>query len=330
MNGTQHRHESPMPFEDAALLRAVLADPDGDAPRLAYAAALESSADPADCDRAEFIRTQVELANLAPADPKWPALALRERSLLARHRRAWEKPLRNLLRPPVSSFGRWLGSQLFGTGGTWAFRRGFVENILAPAPKFLAEDVLLLAHAPIRRVVLAHASEHVPTLAADSRLDALKSLHLVADMESDEDLSLMIVGGREAGLTVFEFRFPRLWEDAEDLFDVLRTPASADRPREPELFPAWAFAGPDGRRRLTSLAASPRIDLLKEEPGHEGELLALNEWVYLGDALDEAWAIGKGHQDLEDGDGRCRRLVFLRPGRGESLKLSPYFHAEVG
>ena len=319
-----------MPSDDAALLRAVLADPDEDAPRMAFAAALDSSPDPADRDRAEFIRTQIELANLAPADFKWPALALRERSLLARHRRAWEKPLRDRLRPPFSALGRWLGSYLFGTGGTWAFRRGFVENILAPAPKFLVEDAVLLAHAPIRRVVLAHASEYVPTLAADPRFDALKSLHLVADMETDEDLSLMIIGGREAGMPVFEFRFPRLWEEAEGLFDGLRTPASADRPREPELFPAWAFAGPDGRRRLTSLAASPRIDLLKEEPGHEGELLALNEWVYLGDALDEAWAIGKGHQDLEDGDGRCRRLVFLRPGRGEALKMTPYFHAEVG
>lgn len=323
-----------MPSDDAALLRAVLADPDATGPRIAYALALDPSPRAADRDRAAFIRAQIEL-NLhgtfgARANPDWPAAAVRARELLARHRRAWEKPLRDLLRPPVAAFGRWVGSHLFGTGGTWGFRRGFVENVLAPAPKFLAEDVALLAHAPVRRVVLAHASDHLPALAADPRLDALKSLHLVGDMESDEDLSLMAAGGRAAGLTVFEFRFPRLWEDAEDLFDVLRTPATADRPREPELFPAWAFAGPEARRRLTGLAASPEIDLLKEESAHEGELLALNEWVYLGDALDAAWAVGKGHQDLEDGDGRCRRLVFLRPGHGEALRMSPYFHAEVG
>jgi hypothetical protein len=61
-------------------------------------------------------------------------------------------------------------------------------------------------------------------------------------------------------------------------------------------------------------------------------MLALNEWVYLGDALATAgaWAVAKGHQDLEDEDGRCRRLVLLKNGRGDALRASPHFHREVG
>src|SRR5262249_44666118 len=211
------------------------------------------------------------------------------------------------------------------------FRGGLVEQVLAPAPTFLSEDAAILGRAPVRRVVLAHATEYVGPLAADPRMDELTSLHLVGDMELDEDLSRLAEAARAAGLTVLEFRLPRLWPDAADLFDVLRVPVGQDDGRDPNDFPAWALASPDARRRLATLARSPRVILLAEDPAHEGELLALNEWVYLGDALSEAgaWAVAKGHQDLEDEDGRCRRLVLLRPGRGEELRSSRYCHGVV-
>jgi uncharacterized protein (TIGR02996 family) len=45
-----------------ALLRAVVANPDDDAPRLVYADWLDEHGDP---DRAEFIRIQIELHHLA-------------------------------------------------------------------------------------------------------------------------------------------------------------------------------------------------------------------------------------------------------------------------
>ncbi|HJZ91023.1 MAG TPA: hypothetical protein VKE40_09135 [Gemmataceae bacterium] len=314
------------------MLRAVVTDPDADAPRLANAEHLQASSRTADRARSEFIRLQVDLARLTGNEPQWPGLVWRERELLERYRAAWERPLRDRLRPSLLSPGRWLRSQLFGSGGLWGFRRGFVEHIHAPAPSFLAEDAAILGHAPIRRVVLAHASESVGVLAADPRLDALASLHLVGHMELDEELNVLASGARAAGMTVLEFRLPRLWSNSEGLFHLLRTSPGDDRPRELDAYPTWAAAGPDGRRRLSELCASPRLAPLAKDPAHEGEFLALNEWVYLGDALTAAgaWAVAKGHQDLEDEDGRCRRLVLLRAGRGDELRESPYCHGEVG
>ena len=317
---------------EPALLRAVLADPRADEPRRAYADFLAESSRPADQARGEFIHLQLDLAKQSGESPTWASRYARERELLERYRAAWEKPLRDKVRPSLASPGQWLKSHLFGSGGRWGFRRGFIEHVLAPAQTFLAEDAAILPHAPIRRVVLAHATEHVGPLAADARLDKLASVHLVGDMELDEDLARLASGAKAAGLTVFEFRFPRLWPDAADLFDVLRVPMGEDDGRDPNDFPAWSLADQDSRRRLATLAGSPRVAVLAEHPAHEGELLALNEWVYLGDALKDAgaWAVAKSQQDLEDDDGRCRRLVLLKAGRGEGLKASPHFFGEVG
>jgi uncharacterized protein (TIGR02996 family) len=320
-----------MPAAEPDLMRAVLTNPQADEPRRAYANFLAESSRPSDQARAEFIHLQLDLAKQSGDSPTWAARFGRERELLERYRVAWEKPHRDLFRPSFASPGRWLKSHLFGSGGLWGFRRGFIEHILAPAPTFLAEDVAILDHAPIRRIVLAHATEYVGLLAADPRLDRLTSLHLVGDMELDEDLARLAHAARSVGLTVLEFRLPRLWPDAADLFDVLRVPVGQDDGRDPNDFPAWALASPDARRRLASLAGSPRIGVLAEDPANQGELLSLNEWVYLGDLLTESeiWAVAKSHQDLEDDDGRCRRLVLVRAGKGDALRSSPHFYGEV-
>src|SRR5207244_1721028 len=100
----------------APLLRAVLEAPDADEPRLAYADQLANSSRAVDQFRAEFIRLQIELHHLPDSDPKWPKLIGRERELLEQYRAAWERPLRNLIRPSIASPGRWLRSRLFGNG----------------------------------------------------------------------------------------------------------------------------------------------------------------------------------------------------------------------
>jgi uncharacterized protein (TIGR02996 family) len=58
----------------AALLRAILAAPADDTPRLVYADYLEEHGDPA---RAAFIRTQIALARVPEYDPVWAAARLR-------------------------------------------------------------------------------------------------------------------------------------------------------------------------------------------------------------------------------------------------------------
>lgn len=312
------------------LLRAVLADPNADEPRVDYSIRLAESPHPVDRLHAEFIRVQLELANTPESDSRWAELIGQERELLEVHRGAWEKPLRDLLRPSLASPGRWLRSHLFGSGGLWGFYRGFVEFILAPAPTFLQEDAVILNRSPVRRVVLGHASQLIESLAADSRLQTLTSLHLIGDMEYDEDLVILASCARAAGFIVLEFRLPRLWQDEDAMFQAIRA-QDEHNPRDNEAFPAWRQADARGRKRLHKLATTRTLSVHKHEPAWEGELLAVNEWAFLGREFREAgaWAVAKSHHDLEDSQGRCRRLVLLRPGKGEELRNSQYFTGEI-
>jgi uncharacterized protein (TIGR02996 family) len=92
---------------EAGFLRSIWDDPEDDAPRLVYADWLDDRGEAA---RAEFIRTQVRLARLAPDDPARPGLEQRERQLLTDHADAWLGPLAS---PRLH----------------WQFRRGFVEGL---------------------------------------------------------------------------------------------------------------------------------------------------------------------------------------------------------
>jgi uncharacterized protein (TIGR02996 family) len=126
--------------EGDALYRAILADPDDDTPRLAYADWLcENGED----DRAEFIRVQCELA-------RNPTLALRakEKALWALHGEQWLAPLKAQ------------GQPLYG-GAHGEFRRGFVEVVWMPASDFRARAEELFDRLPVRelRVVRCDATE---------------------------------------------------------------------------------------------------------------------------------------------------------------------------
>src|SRR2546423_15203209 len=72
--------------DEQGLLQAILESPGDDLPRLVYADWLDENGDP---DRAEFIRTQVELARMGKGDERRASLALREQALLDRHQKAW-------------------------------------------------------------------------------------------------------------------------------------------------------------------------------------------------------------------------------------------------
>src|SRR5689334_22533376 len=75
---------------DEAFLKDICTNPDDDAPRLIYADWLDEHGQP---ERAEFIRTQCELARLAENDERRSALAARELELLVAHRAEWSAPL---------------------------------------------------------------------------------------------------------------------------------------------------------------------------------------------------------------------------------------------
>src|SRR5437763_13277856 len=103
---------------EQAFLQEIVEDPDDDAVRLIYADWLEDHGNAA---RAEFIRTQIELAGMKEDDPRREDFAAREADLLAEHEAEWVGPLRE---------------HLMG----WTFLRGFLSHIEIAAEEVLQED----------------------------------------------------------------------------------------------------------------------------------------------------------------------------------------------
>jgi uncharacterized protein (TIGR02996 family) len=148
-----------METEDAALWRAVVADPHDDAPRLVFADWLEEHGQP---PRAEFIRVQCRLAALEEDDPARSSLERRERQLWLRHRADWRAGL-----PPLV--------------GECPFRRGFFHpryHLSAKRLLNLADG--LSAHAPLWHLVLVlRSSESL------SELTGAGCFHRVEGLEVD-------------------------------------------------------------------------------------------------------------------------------------------------
>jgi uncharacterized protein (TIGR02996 family) len=112
----------------AAFLRAIIAAPDDDLPRLVYADFLDEHGDPA---RAEFIRVQCELAKRPDHDPYFRTLEDREHDLLSEHESVW--------RGTEPSWAR-----------EWEWRRGFVDEVAGGNTLFEYECGSWLTRHPIR------------------------------------------------------------------------------------------------------------------------------------------------------------------------------------
>jgi uncharacterized protein (TIGR02996 family) len=95
-----------------AFLQAILDVPDDDTPRLVYADWLDEHGEPA---RAEFIRAQCELAQMAVYNDHRPALQARQQRLLADHGREWLAREWPRATNPVAH--------------PWTFVRGFVAEL---------------------------------------------------------------------------------------------------------------------------------------------------------------------------------------------------------
>jgi uncharacterized protein (TIGR02996 family) len=124
--------------DEDALLAAITAAPDDDAPRLAYADWLDEHGH---ADRAEFIRVQCRIARGA----EWgqhQELLRRETALLGRYRKEWLGPLRKLL--PSS---------------TGTFSRGFVEHVETEAAHYLRAAPELYRLFPLRDVAVRNVTD---------------------------------------------------------------------------------------------------------------------------------------------------------------------------
>src|SRR6476620_2551512 len=126
----------PMPDDDA-FLRAIIANPDDDLPRLVYADWLDEHGEP---ERAEFIRVQCELAGVRGDMARFEKLFTRSEQLLAVHRPRWLGPLADLVEHAT-------------------FLRGFVIQVTLPAAAFLVHADAIWHLAPVQRVKLKDAWE---------------------------------------------------------------------------------------------------------------------------------------------------------------------------
>src|SRR6188768_3919841 len=124
------------------ILSAILAEPDEDVPRLAFADWLDEHGGESERARAEFIRVQVEMAripprNTVPWNRRLVELRAREKFLLTTRRDEWLAPLRRE------------GEPLYGDDVHAEFCRGFVERVWMPAGWFVARAERLLNAAPV-------------------------------------------------------------------------------------------------------------------------------------------------------------------------------------
>ncbi len=149
----------PLHAADRAFVKAIVARPADDGPRLVFADFLDESPDPADQARAELIRLQCALSRLPGEHPRRAELADRVGELLLAHRAAWSEALGGL------------------TNGV-EFRRGMLESVSLDAGTFVDRGDELFRKAPIRRVRLTDAVRHLARVAESPVLGQVRELDL--------------------------------------------------------------------------------------------------------------------------------------------------------
>jgi uncharacterized protein (TIGR02996 family) len=176
-----------------ALLAAILAEPDEDTPRLAFADWLDEVGGEAERVRAEFIRVQIELTRVPVGDPRPVELVSREKRLLTAHRETWLAPFQAE------------GEPLRGGDAHGQFRRGFVEVVWMPAAWFLLRAERLFSLTPARELRITRTT--LPEFAAlvhSPFFGRLNTLDLSDPRLGDE--LVKVLTRRAASLTTLRLR----------------------------------------------------------------------------------------------------------------------------
>jgi uncharacterized protein (TIGR02996 family) len=154
-----------MSREEDALIAAVCADPDDDAPRLVYADWLDDHDQP---ERAELIRVELEIERLPVDDPGRRPLVWRARELLYHHQNDFSARLPRA----VQHF-------------TPFFRRGFVARIYGTATRFIKDGAAIVRSVPVEQADLFNIEGRIADLAATPALAHLRRLRF--DRTEDPD-----------------------------------------------------------------------------------------------------------------------------------------------
>jgi uncharacterized protein (TIGR02996 family) len=157
----------PLPDEQAALLAAVVAEPDDDTPRLVYADWLQENGDE---EQARFIRESIACARLADHEDD-----------------ARERIAKRLDDVAARNGPRWL-AEVGVVGGEPEYDRGMAEGVIyASFDAFRADAPLLFARVPVRDLTLRSMGwcedqeDTLPALAAMPEIARLRALRLSND-----------------------------------------------------------------------------------------------------------------------------------------------------
>ena len=183
-------------MSERKLLKAILAAPDDDAPRLKYADWLAANGQP---ERAGLIRVQVELARLenagapdADSTPDEERLYERAEELLSEH--AWYLGMPEI--PGVE----------WGGGPHHGFERGFMARVIAADAKAFARLGKVFAVAPVTAVTISGADDACLTaVAASPHLARLTELRLTFGKVGDDGVHALAASPHAARLRSLNF-----------------------------------------------------------------------------------------------------------------------------
>lgn len=213
-----------MSTEQAALIAAIRAAPDDDAPRLACAEWYAQQGGTANVARAEFIRLQLERAKLPADDVRHSALEARELRLLKRHAPEWCD----------SHF----------VFKKCRFRCGFIEYVHLHLQHFLHHRRQMLALEPVRDISLTgwwHAPTHlVQRVAACEELqwiEALRIHHQGPHKHPRSDLVLLLESPHFTRLRTLHCPMVEFDKDARHRFERLPLLRQVRELRLPLIYP---------------------------------------------------------------------------------------------
>ncbi len=173
-----------MTEEENLLLKAVLDDPDNDAPRLTYADWCARQNDAPTKARAEFIRLQLEIAQIGSARVNRGeaySQMYRAMKLQDAYKTEWTASL---------------GAAVFG----FEFNRGFVELVKLSARDFLENAARLFEAAPIYHLELSSVTNAAAELFASNYLGRMRSLQMDNCGLNDGHLQLLAASPQVAEL----------------------------------------------------------------------------------------------------------------------------------